>query len=84
MDSAFTLDQFDKSTKFGWNLISDFNREISGQYDSLNEALGNGMKGVAKRTLFVIDREGIIRYKWESEAGSLPNDEDIMDVIRKL
>ncbi len=84
MDSAFTLNEFDKSTNFGWNLISDFNKEISGAYDSLNEALGNGMKGVAKRTLFVIDREGTIRYKWESEGGSLPNDEEIMDVIRKL
>jgi peroxiredoxin len=46
--------------------------------------LGNGMKGVHKRTLFVIDREGTVRYKWESEGGSLPNDEEIMDVIRKL
>jgi len=42
------------------------------------------MKGVAKRTLFVIDREGTVRYKWESEGGSLPNDEDILDVVRKL
>jgi len=84
VDSPFTLNEFDKSTNFGWNLISDFNREISAAYDSLNEALGNGMKGVAKRTLFVIDREGTIRYKWESEGGSLPNNEEIMDVIRKL
>lgn len=84
VDSAFTLNEFDKATNFGWNLISDFNKEISSGYDSLNEALGNGMKGVAKRTLFVIDREGTIRYKWESEGGSLPNDEEILDVIRKL
>lgn len=42
------------------------------------------MKGVAKRTAYVIDREGTIRYKWESEGGSLPNDEEILDVIRKL
>ncbi len=42
------------------------------------------MKGVHKRTVFVIDREGTIRYKWESEQGSLPNNEEILDVIRKL
>ncbi|HVA25649.1 MAG TPA: redoxin domain-containing protein [Chloroflexota bacterium] len=84
IDSPFVLDQFDKATNFGWNLISDFNREIGPAYDSLNESLGNGMKGVHKRTVFVIDREGTVRYKWESEGGSLPNDEDIMDVIRKL
>lgn len=84
VDSPFTLNEFDKATKFGWNLVSDWNREISGQYDSLNEALPNGMKGIAKRTVFVIDRQGVIRYKWQSEAGSLPNDEEILDVIRKL
>lgn len=77
-------EQFDKATNFGWNLVSDFNREITPQYDSLNEQIGNGMKGVAKRTLFVIDRAGTIRYKWESEGGSLPNDEEILAVIRKL
>ena len=42
------------------------------------------MKGVHKRTLFVIDREGTVRYTWASEGGSLPNDEEIMEVIRKL
>ncbi|HLY65349.1 MAG TPA: redoxin domain-containing protein [Chloroflexota bacterium] len=84
VDSAFTLNEFDKSTNFGWNLISDFNKEVSRAYDSLNESLGNGMRGVAKRTVFVIDRDGTIRYKWESEGGSLPNNEEILEVIRKL
>lgn len=84
VDSPFTLNEFDKSTNFGWNLISDFNKEVSAGYESLNEALGNGMRGVAKRTLYVIDRDGTIRYKWESEGGSLPNDEEILDIIRKL
>lgn len=84
VDSPFTLNEFDKATKFGWNLISDFNREVSAGYDSLTETLGNGMKGVAKRTVFVIDRQGVIRYKWASEGGSLPNDEELLDVIRKL
>jgi peroxiredoxin len=84
VDSAFVLNEFDKATNFGWNLISDFNREIAPAYDSLTEVNGLGMKGVAKRTLFVIDRDGTVRYKWESEGGSLPNDEDVMDVIRKL
>jgi peroxiredoxin len=84
VDSAFTLDQFDKATNFGWNLLSDFNKEIGPLYDTLNPELPSGMKGVNRRTVFVIDRQGTIRYKWESEAGSLPNDEELLDVIRKL
>ena len=84
MDTHHTLAQFDQATKFGWNLISDFNKEIGPLYDSLVPENASGMKGVHRRTLFVIDRNGTIRYKWESEGGSLPNNEEIMDVIRKL
>jgi peroxiredoxin len=84
VDTPYTLEKFDQATNFGWNLISDFNKEIGPLYDSLNPENALGMKGVHKRTVFVIDREGTIRYKWESEQGSLPNNEEILDVIRKL
>lgn len=84
MDTAYTLEQFDKATNFGWNLVSDFNKEIGPLYDSLNAELPSGLRGVHRRTVFVIDREGTIRYKWQSEGGSLPNDEEILEVIRKI
>jgi len=84
VDTAFTLNQFDLATKFGWNLVSDFNKEIGPLYESLNPETASGMKGVHRRTLFVIDRAGTIRYKWESEGGSQPNNEEILEVIRKL
>lgn len=84
MDTPYTLDQFDKQTNFGWNLASDFNKEIGPLYESLNAETASGMKGVHKRTLFVVDREGKVRYKWASEGGSLPNNEEILEVIRKL
>jgi peroxiredoxin len=84
VDTPYTLAKFDEATNFGWNLVSDFNKEIGPLYDTLNSENPSGMKGVHRRTLFVIDREGTIRYKWESEGGSLPNNEEILDVIRKL
>lgn len=84
MDTAFTLEQFDKSTNFGWNLASDFNKEIGEAYGVLNPELPNGLKGVHRRSVFVIDRAGKVRYAWESQGGALPNDEEILDVIRKL
>lgn len=84
VDTPFTLNEFDKATKFGWNLASDFNKEIGTAYDVLLAELGNGMKGIHKRAVFVIDRQGVIRHIWHSEGGSLPNDEELLDVIRKL
>ncbi|HUZ78112.1 MAG TPA: redoxin domain-containing protein [Chloroflexota bacterium] len=82
-DSVFTLNEFGNQTKFGWPLISDWNHEIATQYDS-SQDLPNGMRGICKRTVFVIDRQGIIRYQWQSEGGALPNDEEILAAIRAI
>jgi peroxiredoxin len=42
------------------------------------------MRGIHKRAVFVIDREGKVRYAWESQGGALPNDEEILAEVRKL
>ncbi|MBV8086861.1 MAG: redoxin domain-containing protein [Chloroflexi bacterium] len=83
IDTAWTLEQFDKATNFGWNLASDFNKEIGELYGVLNPELPSGMRGVHRRSVFVIDRQGKIRYAWESQGGALPNDEEILAEIRK-
>jgi len=84
VDTPFALHEFDKSTKFGWNLASDFNKEIGELYGVLNLESPTGMRGIHRRTVFVIDREGKVRYAWESQGGALPNNEDILGVIRSL
>ena len=84
VDTAFTLNEFDKATNFGWNLASDFNKEIGEAYGVLNPELPSGLKGVHRRAVFIIDRQGVIRHIWHSEGGALPNDEELLAVIRKL
>ena len=44
------------------NLLSDFNKEVSRAYDSLFENWIFDMKGVSKRSAFIIDKEGIVQY----------------------
>ncbi|MDX1619109.1 MAG: redoxin domain-containing protein [Balneolaceae bacterium] len=73
VDSFFTLREFKKSNNLNFTLLSDFNREVSKIYDTLYDDYF-GMKGVAKRSAYVIDREGVIRY---SEV--LENSEHIPD-----
>ena len=84
MDTPYTLHEFDKATNFGWNLASDFNKEIGELYGVLNPELPSGMRGIHRRSVFVIDRQGTVRYAWESQGGALPNNEEILEVIRKL
>ncbi|HEX6982278.1 MAG TPA: peroxiredoxin [Balneolaceae bacterium] len=72
IDSFFTLKAFKKSQNLNFTLLSDFNKEVSSKYGSLYENY-YGMKGVSKRSSFVIDKEGIIRHQEVlEESGDLP------------
>jgi peroxiredoxin len=55
-------------------LLSDFNKDVSAAYGSLYETFGFDMKGVSKRSAFIIDKEGMVRY-----AGVLENASEIPD-----
>jgi glutaredoxin-dependent peroxiredoxin len=62
VDSPFTLAKFREEQKLPFHLLSDFNKEVSTAYGTIYETFAMGMKGVSKRSAFVIDTEGIVRY----------------------
>lgn len=85
VDSLFTLEKFKAEQKLPFNLLSDFNKEISSAYGSLYENFVLGMKGVSKRSAFVVDAEGIIQYAEVLEdAGKVPNFEAVQDALKSL
>lgn len=85
VDSPFTLEEFKKSQNYNFPLLSDFNKETSTTYGSLYGEFAFGMKGVSKRSAFVIDKEGIVRYAEVLEnAGEEPNYEDIKATLSRL
>ena len=47
-------------------LLSDFNKTVAQDYGVLYPEL-MGLKGVAKRSAFLLDAEGIVRYAWVTE-----------------
>ncbi|CAF4617950.1 unnamed protein product [Rotaria sp. Silwood2] len=62
-DSLFSLGKFRQENEIPFDLLSDFNKEISRKYDSLYEDFPLlALKGVTKRSAFIIDKQGIIRY----------------------
>ncbi|MCS6937236.1 MAG: peroxiredoxin [Candidatus Bipolaricaulota bacterium] len=84
VDSPFALNAFIKANGLKFKLLSDFNKEISRAYGVLYEDL-MGLKGVAKRSVFVLDKNGILRYKWVSEDPKvLPNFDEIQKVLQGL
>lgn len=83
VDSVFCHQAFGEKYGYQFPLLSDFNRDAARAYDVLHEEL-MGLKGLARRSVFVIDQGGAIRYKWLSDKGSLPDNAAILQVIREL
>lgn len=78
VDSIFTLAKFKEEQKLNFPLLSDFNKEVSQAYGTLYDTFVFDMKGVSKRSAFVIDEEGTVQYAEVLEnAGDLPNFEAI-------
>jgi len=74
VDSLYTLAKFKEIQQLNFTLLSDFNKEVSATYDSLYPEFSYGMKGVSKRSTFVIDRQGVIRYAAVLDSpGDLPD-----------
>jgi len=85
VDSVFTLAQFKESQQLNFPLLSDFNKEVSTAYDTIYTDWILDMKGVSKRSAFIIDKEGNIRYSEVLEvAGDLPNFEAIQQTLAGL
>ena len=66
IDSPFVAQKFKETENLPFPLLSDFNKDVAASYGALHEDL-KGMKGVAKRAAFVIDRAGDIAYAWVSD-----------------
>jgi peroxiredoxin len=85
VDSIFTLDKFKQEQQLNFPLLSDFNKDVSTAYDSLYDEFVFGMKGVSRRSAFVIDKTGHIRYAEVLEsAGNLPNFEAVKACLASL
>ena len=62
VDTFFALKAFADAQGLTFPLLSDFNKETIREYGVFNEDM-IGLKGIAKRAVFVIDKEGGVRYK---------------------
>ena len=82
VDSPFTLDKFKTDQRLNFPLLSDFNKEVSQAYGSYYDEFVLGLRGVSKRSAFVIDREGIVQYaEVLDNAGELPNFEAVKGTL---
>ena len=85
VDSIFTLAEFKAKQSYNFDLLSDFNKDVSKAYDVYLENFAFGMIGVSKRAAFVINKEGVIVYSEETaNPGVQVNFEAIKEAAEKL
>ena len=85
VDSIFTLAKYKEDQHLNFPLLSDFNKTASTQYGSLYDNFVFDMKGVSKRSAFVIDKDGVVRYAEVLETASdLPDFTAIQKTLKEL
>ena len=62
VDTFFALKAWAEAQHFDFPLLSDFNKIVIREYGVFNEDM-IGLKGIAKRAVFVIDQNATIRYR---------------------
>jgi peroxiredoxin len=83
-DSPFALDAWAQKEGYQFPLLSDYNKSVAKAYDTLYDDL-MGFKGVCKRSAYVIDGEGKIRYASVSEdARVVPNFDEIKACLQQI
>ena len=73
-----------KDLRLPFVLLSDYNREVSRDYECLYDEFG-GLQGVSRRAAYAIDREGTIRYSYSCpDPRDLPDFEQIKQCLREI
>lgn len=86
VNDPFTNKAFAETNKLQFPILSDYTRETVRKYGVFHNDFA-GLKGytAAKRSVFIVDENGIVRYKWVSEdPGKEPNYEEIRQELSKL
>jgi peroxiredoxin len=85
VDSPFTLAKFKEQEQLPFDLLSDFNKETSTAYDTLYDTFVMNMRGVSKRSAFVIDGDGVVQYaEVLDNAGEVPSFTAIQQTLASL
>jgi len=85
VDSLFSLKKYKEEQSLNFTLLSDFNKVASTAYDTIYDHWFNDMDGVAKRSAFVIDKYGIVRYAEVLEnASDIPDFEAVQQCLKEI
>lgn len=83
-DSQFSHKAFRDANQINYPLLSDWNKVVSKSYGVFHEKIKDWI-GVSKRSVFVLDKGGVVRYKWVTEDPGVPPDaKRVLEEVKKL
>jgi len=86
VDSPFANKAFAAQNNLQFPLLTDHDRSVSAKYAGVYENFG-GVPGysAAKRSVFVIDKEGTVRYVWITDnPGVEPNYDEVASALSSI
>jgi peroxiredoxin len=86
VNDPFSNKAFAEKNRLPFPILSDYNRQVIKAY-GIETTDFVGLKGysVAKRSIFIMDKKGIIRYIWTTEDPSVePDYKEIEDALEKI
>ena len=86
VDSPWANAEFAKKYEIKFDLLSDYNRDVSKAYNMIFNGLG-GLEGYecSNRGVIIIDGQGLIQYRWVAEnPGVEPNYSEIIEKVKSL
>jgi len=81
-DSPYTHVAWTQALDLNFPLLSDWNAEATLGFDVATEH--NGMRNVSRRTVFLIDRNGIVRGAWEYSTADVPDFDELLEAAPEL
>jgi len=86
VNDPFTNKAFAEGNKLEFPVLSDYTRETVKRFDVYHNDFA-GLRGytAAKRSVFVLDDRGTVRYRWVSEdPGKEPSYDEIKNALAKI
>ena len=86
VNDPFTNKAFAEANKLQFPILSDYGREVVRKFNVFHDDF-SGLKGytAAKRSVFVLDDKGMVRYRWVSEdPGKQPDYAEIKNALAKI
>src|SRR5215211_2421849 len=81
-DSPYTHVAWSQALELTFPLLSDWNGEATEGFGVAHDY--RGMRGVSRRSAFLVDTHGTVRGAWSYDGGEVPDVDELLSAARAL